>query len=89
MIDIAAALARRAFRVLVGERVDTFIEQSLRYFAETASFATAATCRIVELERRVDALEQMVAASPEPSGANQEEAKRERQERRRKHQGEI
>ena len=74
MIDIAASLARRALRVLVGERVDTFIEQSLRYFAETASFATSATCRIVELERRVDALEQMVAAGPEPSGAGQEEA---------------
>lgn len=63
MVERGSALARRAMRAVVGERVDRFLERSLEYFAETALFAELATRRILELEARVAALEEAVAAS--------------------------
>lgn len=63
VVNRGSALARRAIRAVVGERVDRFLERSLDYFAEAAHFAELATRRILELEARVSELEEALAAS--------------------------
>ncbi len=57
LVRTAALVGRRAFRLLVGDRVDRFVDGAVDFFFSTASFARVAAERIVALESRVAELE--------------------------------
>ncbi len=60
LVRTATAVGRRAFRLLVGERVDRFVDGAIDFFFSTASFARVTAERIVALESRVAELESVL-----------------------------
>ncbi len=54
-----SSVGKKAFRVVVGDRVERFIEGSVEFFQATAGFSREVAERILLLERRIEELERM------------------------------